>query len=128
MRRRGRDQTADAAPRATERPKRWQEVNEEWATYFSSPAFARGLLLRLAAPAAFVGLVGLLAVTHAPQWFYLVALGVTLGVIATGAVLAHNDMSRTAPRQRISELLRRGGFRYVLFGVAAIVLLITTLR
>jgi hypothetical protein len=94
----------------------------------SHPDYARGLLLRLVAPVALVGIVGLLAVLHAPIWSYLVALGVAALLVTVGIITARRDPSRTSKLPNFAQMLRSGGLRFVLFGVAGVVLLILSRR
>src|SRR5258708_327559 len=88
----------------------------------SHPGYARGLLLRLAAPLIFVGLVALLALAQAPTWSYFGALALTAGVVVTGMLAIRGDRTRTAVKPGIRQLLRSGGFRFIVFGVAAIIM------
>ncbi|HSS10410.1 MAG TPA: hypothetical protein VLL25_11020 [Acidimicrobiales bacterium] len=90
----------------------------------SHPDYARGLLLRLVAPLVLVAMVGLLAAVHAPAWGYVAALVVAAGVVAGGVVIARRDPNRTSRRPGLGQLLRSGGLRFVLFGVAAVAILI----
>jgi hypothetical protein len=90
----------------------------------SHPAYARGLLLRLAAPVVLVVLVVLLALVHAPSWAYVAALVLAFVAVAGGVVLSRSDPSRTSSLPGLGQLLRSGGFRFVLFGVAAIAIFV----
>jgi hypothetical protein len=90
--------------------------------------YARGLFLRLVAPIALVGIVGLLAVVHAPAWSYFAALGVAVLLVTVGIITARRDPSRTSKLPNLGQMLRSGGLRFVLFGVAGVVLLILSRR
>jgi hypothetical protein len=94
----------------------------------SHPDYARGLLLRLVAPIALVGIVGFLAVLHAPTWSYIMALGAAVLLVALGIITARRDPSRTSKLPNPWQMLRSGGLRFVLFGIAGVVLLILSRR
>jgi hypothetical protein len=94
----------------------------------SHPDYTRGLLLRLLAPVALVGIVGLLAVLHAPTWSYFAALGVGVLLVGVGIITTRRDPSRTSTLPNLVQMLRSGGLRFVLFGVAGVALLILSRR
>jgi hypothetical protein len=91
------------------------------------PAFARGLLLRLAAPLAFVGLLLVLSALGAPAWTAALPLAVGGALAAAGIALSRR--ARTAsgarPGPALARTLREGGFRFVLLSavLAALALL-----
>jgi len=92
----------------------------------SHPGYARGLLLRLAAPLVFAGLVVLLAVIGAPTVAYLIALAITAGCVAAGIAASRRDPSRTSARPSLRQLLGNGGFRFLIFGAAALIMVLLT--
>jgi hypothetical protein len=92
----------------------------------SHPGYARGLLLRLVAPLMFAGLVVLLAVAQAPTWGYFVALALMVGFVAVGVMATRHDATRTRARPNIRQLLGSGGLRFVIFGAAAVIMVMLT--
>lgn len=94
----------------------------------SHPAYARGLLLRLAAPLAMIAGVLVLAVAHAPQWAYFVALGGSYALLFFGRVRSRLERTRAGatPSLSLRRILREGGLAFVLFipVVAALVYLL----
>lgn len=94
----------------------------------SHPAYARGLLLRVAAPAVFLVTVLALAVTKAPPWAYLVGLGTSYALLFFGRIRSRTERSRAgaSPALPVKRLLREGGLPFILLIpiVAAIVYLL----
>lgn len=94
------------------------------------PAYARGLLFRLVAPAIFVVAVLVLAATGAPQWVYLVALAVSFGLLFFGKVRSRVERSRsgTSPTIGARRLLREGGLPFLLIIPVVMLLLLLLSR
>jgi hypothetical protein len=94
------------------------------------PAYARGLLLRLAAPFAFlVTLLGLAAL-RAPQWAYLVAMAASVGVLVAGwrASRTARATAGARPGVPISRLMREGGLRIALLVPALALIVVVASR
>ena len=93
------------------------------------PAYARGLILRLAAPGLFLVVMLALAAARAPQWGYLVALVACFGLLFFGKVRSRVERSRAGARPTIGfkRLLREGGLGFVLIipVVAMLILLLS---
>jgi hypothetical protein len=89
------------------------------------PAYARGLVMRLLSPGVFLIWVLLLGALHAPQWAYLVALGVSFGLLFFGKVRSRVERSRAGARPTLPmrRLLQEGGLAIFLI-VPTVVLLI----
>jgi hypothetical protein len=92
------------------------------------PAYARGLILRLVSPIAFLVVVLVLAALKAPSWAYLLGLGGTFGLLFFGKVRSRVERSRAGARPTIGfkRLVREGGLGFILI-VPAVALLILLL-
>jgi hypothetical protein len=92
------------------------------------PAYARGLLLRLMAPAVFLVGVLLAAAIKAPQWTYLVVLFASFGLLFFGKVRSRAERSRAGarPTLRVKQLVREGGLPFLLI-IPIVMLLILLL-
>jgi hypothetical protein len=104
---------------------------ERWRhAWRNHPAYARGLLLRLIAPLAFIGLMIVLTAMHAPPVVLLGALGVCLVIVAIGVAQARTakQAAGSPPSLRFRALLQHGGLRFLLLSVILVLLLITALR
>ena len=66
------------------------------------PAYARGLILRLAAPGLFLVVMLALAAARAPQWGYLVALVACFGLLFFGK--SRLDADALVPRRTLNSL------------------------
>lgn len=82
----------------------------------SHPAYARGLLFRLAAPAVFVVELGAMALAHAPEWVYLVALFSSFGLLFFGKQRSRAERSKAGLKPTIGfkRLVRDGGLAFLL--------------
>jgi hypothetical protein len=92
------------------------------------PAYARGLLLRLFAPAIlFLGVI-ILAALKAPSWAYVVVLALSFGALFFGKIRSRVERSRAGARPTIGfkRLVREGGLPFLLL-IPAVVLIITLL-
>jgi len=89
--------------------------------------YAQGLLLRLTAPLLFlVGLGALGMAGVAQQWAYLVVLGLCGGVLLAGTAVSRSERARAGLRRSppIGQLLRDGGFRFLLIPAVLLLLLL----
>jgi hypothetical protein len=77
----------------------------------SHPGYARGLLLRIAAPMLFLVEVLILSVLQAPPWAYLVALFSSFGLLFGGKQRSRNERrtAGAAPTLPMRRMLREGG-------------------
>lgn len=94
------------------------------------PAYARGLLLRLAAPPVFLVLVVALAAVKAPSWLYIVALFVSFGLLFFGkqkSRLARTKAGTTATMP-LKRLVREGGLGFILIFPAIVLLILIISR
>jgi hypothetical protein len=82
----------------------------------SHPAYARGLLFRVVAPAVFLVEIGLMALAHAPQWVYLVALFSSFGLLFFGKQRSRLERARAGARPTLGlkRLIREGGLPFLL--------------
>jgi hypothetical protein len=78
------------------------------------------------APLLFAGLVVGLAAVSAPTWAYVAALVAAGGVVLVGVTATRSDRTRTAPRLNFRQLLGSGGFRFLIFAIAAVIMLLLT--
>lgn len=95
------------------------------------PAYARGLMLRLAAPGAFLVALGVLAASRAPQWAYLVAMVATYGLLFMGRVRSRLERKRagTSPALPLRRLVKEGGLGFLLIApVVALLMLLASTR
>jgi hypothetical protein len=74
----------------------------------------------------FAGLVVLLAIVGAPTVAYFAALVITAAVVTAGIAATRRDPSRTRARPGLRQVLGSGGFRYLIFAAAAIVMVVLT--
>jgi hypothetical protein len=88
--------------------------------------YARGLLLRMAAPFVFLLLVLAASATGAPSWVYPAALVVSVVVMLAGRRIARGARREAgaAPSVPVGRLIKDGGFRFVLMIPALMLLLI----
>lgn len=88
--------------------------------------YRQGLLLRLGAPFLFLALLGALAAASAPQWAYLAVLPLCGAVALAGARVAHAERRGAGLRPAPSpvQLLRDGGFRFLLLPAVLLLLLL----
>ncbi len=88
--------------------------------------YTQGLLLRLGAPFLFLAALGALAAASAPRWAYLVALGLCGAVVLLGAreVRAGRSGAGRRPAPSFGQLLRDGGFRFLLLPAVLLLLLL----
>src|SRR6266516_2633054 len=86
--------------------------------------YTQGLLLRLGAPFLFLAALGALAIASAPQWAYLIALALCAAVMLAGLRAARSERSGAGlrPSPSLPQLLRDGGFRFLL--IPAVLLLL----
>ena len=93
------------------------------------PAYARGLLLRLAAPVVFIVSMWVLSVAHAPGIAYVAALIASWGLLFMGKVRSRAERVASGARSTvpIARLLREGGIAFVLVVpiVAGVILLVS---
>lgn len=82
----------------------------------SHPAYARGLLLRVASPLLFLVELGILAALKAPQWAYLVALFSSFGLLFFGKQRSRSERHKAGARPTlpIKRLVREGGLGFLL--------------
>ena len=94
----------------------------------SHPAYARSLILRMAAPGIFLIEILVMAAFHAPQWVFIVALFSSFGVLFVGKQGSRAERRRagTTPTLPIKRLVREGGLGFLLI-VPVIALLIAML-
>lgn len=94
------------------------------------PRYARGLLLRLATPLVFLAALGALAAAGAPDWAYLVALGLCGALMVAGmwASRAGRTGAGLRPSAPLGRLLREGGFRFLLLPALLLLLLLLAAR
>src|SRR6266568_5134823 len=80
------------------------------------PAYARGLLFRVAAPAVFLIEVLVLAVAHAPQWAFIAALFVSFGLLFFGKQRSRTERKRagTTATVPVKRLMKEGGLGFLL--------------
>ena len=90
------------------------------------PRYAQGLLLRLATPLVFLAALGALAAASAPDWAYLVALGLCGGLMVTGMQASRSGRTSAGlhPSAPLGRLLRDGGFRFLLIPALLLLLLL----
>jgi hypothetical protein len=94
------------------------------------PRYAKGLLLRLATPLLFLAALGALAAASAPDWAYLVALGLCGGLVLAGmrASRAGRTGAGLRPSAPLGRLLREGGFRFLLLPALLLLLMLLAAR
>lgn len=92
----------------------------------SHPAYARGLLLRMAAPFVFLVLLFVLAAVSAPRWAYGLALLGSFGLLVVGKRRSRAERSAAGARARVplSQIVREGGLRFILILPAVAILLV----
>lgn len=92
--------------------------------------YAWALGLRIATPLLFVAMVGALATAGAPQWTFLLALALCGGVLLVGMLGARTARARAGlrPAPPLGELLRNGGFRFLLLPALLLLLLALSSR
>jgi hypothetical protein len=80
------------------------------------PAYARSVLLRVAAPGVFLIEVLILAALQAPTWTFVVALVCSLGVLLFGKLRSRAERERAGVRATLpfGRLLREGGLGILL--------------
>jgi hypothetical protein len=90
------------------------------------PRYAQGLLLRLATPLVFLAVLGALAAASAPSWAYLAALGLCGGLMVTGMLASRSGRTHAGlrPTVPLGQLLRDGGFRFLLLPALLLLLLL----
>lgn len=89
--------------------------------------YALGLLLRLAAPLLMLaGIAALAAAGVVSRWPYLVVLALCAGVLVVGMVASRSERARAGlrPSPPIGQLLRDGGFRFLLIPVVLVLLVL----
>ncbi len=94
----------------------------------SHPAYARAALFRVAAPGLFLVEVLIIALAHAQQWVYLVALFSSFAFLFFGKQISRKERARagTTPTMPFKRLLREGGLAFLLV-VPIIALLVALL-
>jgi hypothetical protein len=94
------------------------------------PAYARGLLFRVAAPGLFLIEVLALAALHAPQWAYLAALFTSFGLLFFGKQRSRSErkLAGTTPTLPMKRLVKEGGLGFLLVIPAIAVLIILLSR
>jgi hypothetical protein len=93
----------------------------------SHPRYALGLLLRLTTPLVFllgVGALGLAGV--AQQWAYLLVLALCAGILLAGIGVSRSERAHAGLRRSppLGQLLRDGGFRFLLIPAVLLLLLL----
>ena len=80
------------------------------------PVYARGVLLRVAAPGLFLLEVLILGALRAPSWTFVVALVCSLGVLLFGKLRSRSERERAGVRPTLpfGRLLREGGLGIML--------------
>ncbi len=91
------------------------------------PRYARGLVLRMVAPLLFLAVMGALVAASAPTWAYFSALAIGVLSLVVGKVESRRAREQANVRSAppIRQIMRDGGFRFVLLPVllAALVFL-----
>lgn len=89
------------------------------------PAYARGVVLRVVAPAVLLLGVVVLGLVKAPQWSYFIVLALSFGSLFFGKIRSRVERSRAGARPTIGvkRLLREGGLPFLLI-IPIVVLLI----
>jgi len=92
------------------------------------PAYAKGLLFRVAAPGIFLIEVVVMAAIHAPEWAFIVALFSSFGLLFFGKQRsrAERRAAGTRPTMPLTRLVREGGLGFMLI-VPVIALLIVVM-
>jgi hypothetical protein len=80
------------------------------------PGYARGLLLRVVAPAVFLMIVMALGAARAPGWAYVAALFASFGLLFWGKQRSRSERRRagTRPTLPLRRLVREGGWSFLL--------------
>lgn len=95
------------------------------------PAYTWGLVLRMAAPLAFLAIVVALQALQAPTSTLLVAIGASAGLAIAGVAISRSArMESGAPAGApLGRLLREGGLRFVILaGILALMLVLASTR
>jgi hypothetical protein len=95
------------------------------------PAYARGLLLRVASPLVFLVTIVALQAVGAPVWSAIVAIAASLGLAALGITTARAARVQAGARSTapLGKLVREGGLRFVLLaGVLGVMLILASNR
>jgi hypothetical protein len=92
------------------------------------PAYARGLLFRVAAPAIFLIELVILAAVHAPEIVYLIALFTTFGLLFFGRQRSRSERTKAgaSPTLGLKRLVKEGGLGFMMI-IPAIILLVVVL-
>ncbi len=95
------------------------------------PAYARGLLLRILSPVAFLVAIVALQASGAPAWTVVPAAVLSGGLAIAGLWMGRVARAETGGgKQSFRTLLKEGGYRFVLLAVvfAVMVILAATTR
>ena len=89
------------------------------------PAYARGLLLRVIAPAVFLAVILGLGALKAPAWTYIVGLALGFGVLFLGKTRTRRARvdAGAAPKMPLKQVVLEGGMRFILVIPAIAILL-----
>ena len=92
------------------------------------PAYARGLLLRITAPLAFLVALVALQALEAPAWTLVFAAVGAAGLALAGLWMARAARAGSgAPGASLSKLFREGGYRFVLLaGLFALMVILAS--
>lgn len=78
------------------------------------PAYARGLLLRILAPVAFLAAIVALQVLGAPAWTAGPAAAGSAGLAIAGLWIGRTARAGSGTKPSLGQLFREGGYRFVL--------------
>ena len=90
------------------------------------PAYAKGLLFRIAAPGIFLIEVLIMAAIHAPAWAFLVALFSSFGLLFFGKQRSRAERRQAGVRPTLSlkRLVQEGGLGFMLIAPVIALMLV----